>query len=299
MSLPAVVVCDPGVDDMLALMTLAGLGHVPDAVVATAGNVDRETAYRNAVTVSGWLGFPGPVARGADSALSGPYPGGIDPFHGPDGLGGTAGEMAGTGGPGGRGDATWSCTPAGLALVRGSVLATGPLTAVAQALRAGNDISRVTWMGGAVAVPGNVTAVAEFNAWMDPEAADEVLTGDVDVAVVPLDVTHRVPLTADDLSELGGYGPVGALAAQACRYIHQRDGVIFAHDATAVIAESDPDLFEWRMLSVRTETAGTHTRGMTVADLRPRAGPGPVRVAVDVDGPAVKRRMLQALRSLR
>lgn len=294
MSLPAVVVCDPGVDDMLALMTLAGLGHVPDAVVATAGNVNLETAYRNAFAIGGWLGFTGPVARGAGSALSGPYPDGIDAFHGPDGLGGTAGEMPGTGPADGGGD------PAdGSGLVGGSVLATGPLTVVAQALRAGNHISRVTWMGGAVAVPGNVTAVAEFNAWMDPEAADEVLAGDVDVTVVPLDVTHRVPLTADDLSELAGHGPVGALAARACRYIHQRDGVIFAHDATAVIAESDPDLFEWRMLSVRAETAGTHTRGMTVADLRPRAGPGAVRVALDIDGPAVKRRMLQALKSLR
>lgn len=289
MSLPSVVVVDPGIDDMLALMTIAGLGHQPEAIVATAGNTDVDTAYRNASCIAHALRLDCPVARGAKAAMAGPYPDPGDPFHGPDGLGGTAHRF-----PSGQGE-----HPDALSLIGGSVLATGPLTVIAEALRAGRTISRLTWMGGSVNVGGNITPAAEYNAWMDPEAADDVLTSGVDLAVVPLDVTQQVPMTVEDIADLAGRGTIGALAAEACRYIHDRDGVIFPHDATAVIAQTSPELFTWEDYTVRCETAGHHTRGMTVADRRRKASAGEVKVAVAVDVQAVKKRLRQALNQLR
>lgn len=285
MSPPCVVVCDPGVDDMLALMTLAGLGHEPEVIVATAGNVDIETACRNASRIAQSLRFDCPVVRGASDALAGPYPDPGVPFHGPDGLGGVASHLPDP----------ETARDEYIALVSGAVLATGPLTAIAKALRAGQSISHLTWMGGSMKAGGNITPAAEYNAWMDPEAADEVLVSDLEIAVVPLDVTHQVPLTADDIADLAGHGPICALAATACRYIHDRDGVIFPHDATAAIAQLKPELFGWEDLHVRCETTGQHTRGMTVADRRRKALRGHIRVAVEVDVTAVKEQLRGAL----
>jgi inosine-uridine nucleoside N-ribohydrolase len=67
-----VVVCDPGVDGLLALFVLAGSGSPPPAVIGTAGNVELEQAYSNAKGIVDLLGLDCPVARGAGSALRGP-----------------------------------------------------------------------------------------------------------------------------------------------------------------------------------------------------------------------------------
>lgn len=87
-------------------------------------------------------------------------------------------------------------SPAGI-----TILAIGPLTNVALALRLAPDIrdhiERIVCMGGAIYVPGNVTPSAEFNWWFDPEAAAIVLEEDLELLIVPLDATDRVLLDAD------------------------------------------------------------------------------------------------------
>jgi pyrimidine-specific ribonucleoside hydrolase len=290
------LVFDPGIDDMLAVMALVGLGQAPEALVATAGNVELDRAYQNASCIVAALGLDTPLARGVEAAGAGPYPDSGGEFHGPDGLGGTS-ERLGAGRPL---DPGREPEPEPLSLVAGSVLVTAPLTVVAAALRAGRPITEIIWMGGTIGATGNITAVAEYNAWMDPEAADEVLTSEVaTVSIVPLDITHQVALGGGDLSELaGGGGAVAELAAAACGYICDRDGVMYPHDATAAIAQTDPGLFAWEERSVRCETTGRFTRGMTVVDRRRRASPGRVRVAVAVDAPAVKGLLFQALHRL-
>jgi inosine-uridine nucleoside N-ribohydrolase len=285
------MICDPGIDDMLAVMVLAGLDRSPESLVATAGNVDLDTAHRNTSGIIEALGLSSRLGRGAATAIAGPYPAPGGPFHGPDGLGGTGSTLQ-------RLSAGGSPHSDALTLIEESVFVTAPLTLVAEALRAGRPIKEVLWMGGSFAVAGNVTPVAEYNAWMDPEAADDVLNSRAIVSVVPLDVTHQVGLEAGDLEELGSRGHLAQLAATACRYICDRDGVIFPHDATAAIAQTDPDLFAWEERSVRCETTGTFTRDMTVADRRRHASRGEVRIAMGVDTRAVKNRLLEALHNL-
>ena len=70
-----VVVCDPGVDDFVALLVLAGAGAPPVAIIGTAGNVDAELAFRNAVGIAGLLGLDCPVAKGCSRGLARRVPG--------------------------------------------------------------------------------------------------------------------------------------------------------------------------------------------------------------------------------
>jgi purine nucleosidase len=283
------VVCDPGVDDFLALLVLAGAGVPPSGVVGTAGNVGAELAFRNAAGIASLLGLDCPVAKGCEEGLSGPYPDTGEPFHGTDGLGGIGSLLP---------KATPSAALDPVLIVKGTVLATGPLTIVATALSAGNAIEDIVWMGGAVACGGNMTPSAEFNAWLDPEAADQVLSSSTSLCMVPLDVTHQIRIEPADLTSMAKLGRVGALAAQSCSYFHGKGSDITPHDAVAAVALLNPDLFEWEERWVRCELAGTWTRGMTVVDRRQHGERGSVRVAVAADVSAVNERIFEAIRSL-
>lgn len=286
-----VVICDPGVDDFLALAVLAGADCMPRGVVGTAGNVNADVAAQNAARIVALLDLDCPVAKGSVRAMAGPYPDTGEPFHGADGLGGIAPLLP----EGSQAD----MPPSPLTLIDGSLLATGALTVVAEAITAGRPISEITWMGGAVACGGNMTPSAEFNAWLDPEAADLVLSGTVPLAVVPLDVTQLVPLMPEDVVTIASLGDVGALAARALSHFHVQGREIFPHDAVAAVAHLEPELFRWEERWVRCELKGFWTRGMTVVDRRHHGERGRVRVAVDIDRAAVKDRMFTALGSLR
>jgi inosine-uridine nucleoside N-ribohydrolase len=170
---------------------------------------------------------------------------------------------------------------------------------VAQAIQVGCSLTDVVWMGGAVAVGGNMTAAAEFNAWMDPEATDQVLASGVPVRMVPLDVTERFAWSAIELDSLRAAGRLGHLLADAIALAHDRDGFFVPHDAVTAVALTSPDLFRWTARQARCETRGELTSGETVVDRRPWIGPGTVLVAEDVDVPEVSARILAAVASLR
>ena len=286
----SIVVCDPGVDDFLGLLVMTGAGSPPRAVLATGGNVSSDLAYRNAAGTMALLGLDCPVAKGVDSGLVAPYPDMGDPFHGSDGLGGTASHLPAV--------SPSKDIPAPIPLIEGSILATGALTVVAEALNAGNSITDIVWMGGAVACGGNMTPAAEFNAWLDPEATALVLASDVPLSMIPLDVTRQIRLTPDDLAVMAQLGEVAALAARACSHFHNQGNSMVPHDAVAVVANLQPELFRWEEHWVRCELDGRWTRGMTVVDRRPHGEPGSVRVALEVDWVSVKERIFEALGSL-
>jgi inosine-uridine nucleoside N-ribohydrolase len=290
MSEGPVVICDPGVDDFLALLVLAGAGSSPSSVIGTGGNVAAELAYRNAVGTMALLGLDCPVAKGVDSGLACPYPDAGDPFHGSDGLGGIASLLPAV--------PVSKDLPGPIPLIEGLVLVTGALTVLAEALNSGNLITEIVWMGGAVAGGGNMTPAAEFNAWLDPEASDRVLTSGVPLSMVPLDVTLQVPLTADDLVAMAKLGKVASLAARACSHFHNRGSPMVPHDAIAAVAQLHPELFQWEDHWVRCELNGRWTRGMTVVDRRRNGEQGSVRIALGVDSMAVKDTIFEALRSL-
>src|SRR5205823_14268451 len=89
---------------------------------------------------------------------------------------------------------------------------TGPLTNVARWIERGVAIERIVWMGGAIA-EGNVTPAAEFNAFVDPEAAAIVLGSGVPITMVGLDVTHKALFTRAHADRLRGTGTAGRVAA--------------------------------------------------------------------------------------
>jgi pyrimidine-specific ribonucleoside hydrolase len=281
---PVHVIVDAGVDDALALAVLTGLDIALEQVVASTGSLDLMTTASVTSRFLATVRNDALVTLGASSGLTAPYPDGRDPFHGADGFGGFADSLDSAPTP------SQHFMP-----LNGPVLATAALTVVAAAIQRGDSVTQVTWMGGSVVHGGNMTAAAEFNAWMDPVAADLVLTSGVPVAMVPLDVTMRCAWTMKDVETLATRGEAGPLLASAIGAICSRDGTFVPHDAVAVIAMVDPDLFGWTRRYVRCETQGALTTGQTVVDRRPQSPEPNAAVADDVDVGAVRDRILDAV----
>ena len=173
------------------------------------------------------------------------------------------------------------------------LLLLGPATNAALALRRDPEGFRclrdVVMMGGAVEEPGNVTTVAEFNVYADPEAIREVLRAGVPVTMVTLDVTQRVSLTPDLLAaELGDTKAqmVRCVCKQGFSFYSQRIGrhSMYLHDPLAAGMLVDPTFVETRRMKVDVEVRGELTRNMTVAEHRlSKTGSENVDVCVAVD----------------
>ncbi|NGN62955.1 nucleoside hydrolase [Streptomyces sp. A7024] len=168
-----------------------------------------------------------------------------------------------------------------------ALVATGPLTNVALALatepRLAARIPRLVIMGGAHG-NGNVTASAEFNFWVDPEAAEAVLSAGIrDVVIVTLDATHSAPLSGADCDVLDGIGtPAARGAAQLIRHRLEHDQAAASgeegggevaspvHDPMTVAYLVRPELFtETVRAHASVETSGGRTLGELIVDTRP------------------------------
>ena len=152
---------------------------------------------------------------------------------------------------------------------------TGPLTNVALLLQRHPDVrdrlDRIVWMGGAIA-EGNVTPAAEFNAFVDPEAAAAVFASGIDVTMIGLDVTHQALFTPAHAERLRGTGAAGRTVAELAdfflefhRRLYRFDGAPI-HDAVAVAHVIDPTLVETLRCNVEIETQSQHCDGRTVVD---------------------------------
>lgn len=178
------------------------------------------------------------------------------------------------------------------------LVATGPLTNLALALKAdprfAGDVGRLVIMGGGHEI-ANVTASAEFNFWADPEAARVVLgAGIADVTLVPLDATHKAPVSREDCARLRELGtPAGtAAAALIDRRVGGYDaaqpmahpGSAPVHDALCVAHLVDEAVIACESCHVDVETAGGLTLGRSVIDRHRRGGRPPnAKVAFDAD----------------
>ena len=284
---PVHVIVDGGLDDALALAVLVGLDVPLSQVIATEGSIDLITTALATRRLMVTLGSTDPVRLGSDRALTAAYPAERDPMHDVDAFGGQVASLAPASPPdehAGGLDSTVFCT--------------GALTWVAQAIQRGRSIAELVWMGGAVAVGGNMTAAAEFNAWMDPTASDDVLASGVSMKMIPLDMTERFEWSAGEIKTLRGAGRAGNLLADAISYVQERDGIFVPHDAVTAIALTSPELFGWTPRQVRCETKGEFTTGETLVDRRPWGSPGRVLVSGDVDVPEVTSRILSAVASI-
>ena len=128
-------------------------------------------------------------------------------------------------------------------------------------------------MGGAYFEVGNVTPAAEFNIYVDPEAADIVFKSGVPIVVMPLDVTHKVLTTRARVEAFRALGtPVGHAVASWTDFFERFDMAKYGsegaplHDPCTIAYLLKPDLFTGRHVNVEIETKGELTLGMTVAD---------------------------------
>jgi purine nucleosidase/pyrimidine-specific ribonucleoside hydrolase len=281
---------DPGVDDALALLYALRSPELEVAAITTVcGNVPVQRGTRNVFTVLSLLPEASrvPVSEGAEAPLAyRPEHAGF--LHGEDGLGGVE-SLTDAEGRRLYGPVTVEPTDrrasdeilywAASSREPPTLIALGPLTNIAEALRRDRAtmarVERIVLMGGAYAVPGNITPAAEFNMYFDPDAAAEVFESGLSLTAVGLDVTRKARLSRDGAERAGaGATLLGRflldstekLFAYARRWQDRAD--IPLHDPLAVAIAEDPALAGCEPLHVAVETRGLHTRGATVADRR-------------------------------
>ena len=307
--IPILVDCDPGQDDAIALLLALASPEVEVLGVTTvAGNQTIEKVTINALRVLELAGRGDiAVAAGADQPLVGELVVAAD-AHGETGLDGP--DLPAPQGRPVEQDAVEFLAERLLASARPVTLVPlGPLTNVALLLaerpEAAERIERIVLMGGAIA-EGNMTPSAEFNIWVDPEAAAHVFASGLDVTMVGLDVTNRAVLTAAHADRLRRQGAVGeAVAAMldfyGAFYREAYDhGGCPVHDALAVAHVIRPGLVETQRRHVEVDVSEGICRGRTVVDMRRRTVlPEPnARVATDVDVPGFVSLLLERLPQL-
>jgi len=296
-----VVDCDPGIDDALALLALAGLARrneVRVALVTTVrGNVSAQRAAANARYILDQSALSGTkVLSGSNTGLSPETPSVTGPvMHGSDGLGGLAPAEGFRQFPDQRRDAVDAL--ANRVRDGATILSLAPLTNVARALPRlpGRDpAAKIVVMGGAFGSPaGNVTPFAEFNFALDPVAARAVLMSALDVLVVPLDVTRLVTFGAADVEMVRkqALNPLTGRLLQANLDTHRRELGLehcCVHDAVALMAMISPELTEVAHGQLKVATEGERAGNVSLV-----RGTGNGAVAVKIAVEQVKLRLLE------
>jgi purine nucleosidase/pyrimidine-specific ribonucleoside hydrolase len=286
--------CDPGHDDALAILLAAASPAIDLLGITTvAGNQTLPKTTLNARRVCTVAGITSvPIAAGRDRPRHGPLRAAAD-IHGETGLDGPAfGEPVVQVEPA---DAIEFMRRVIVATDRPvTLVATGPLTNVAALLlahpEAAGRLDEIVVMGGSTE-RGNVTPLAEFNVYTDPEAADIVLGSGLPVTVCGLNVTHQALATRDVLDRIAALGtPLAGICVELLTFFAGSYRRVFGfdapplHDPVAVARVIDPTVVTTVEANVAVELAGTHTRGATVVDLHGVTGRQPnARVAVGLD----------------
>jgi len=308
--IPVIIDCDPGHDDALAI-TLALARPELDVLGITTigGNSTLANTTRNALRVLALLGRTDvPVAAGPDQPLVRPLET-APQVHGVSGLDGAdLPEPASEPRPEGALEflrATLAAAPAPVTLIP-----VGPLTNIGLLLRtypaSAEKIAGISLMGGAMGA-GNWTPAAEFNIWVDPEAARIVFRSGLPITMHGLDVTHRALMGLAEADRLDAVGTrVGHVFADLLRFFTkfhvEKYGTADTpiHDAVAVAHVALPGLVTTRRYHVDVETTGELTRGRTVVDDRGQPGESPnVDVALDIDRAAFADLVIEAVASYR
>jgi purine nucleosidase len=274
-----IITTDPGQDEAAAILMALG---APDAfevlgVVAVAGNVRLDKTLRNARQVLELAGRPDiPVFAGAGRPLQRALVT-AEHVHGPEGLDGPVLPAPTMPVEALHGAdfivATLRREPAGTV----TICSLSPLTTLALALIAAPDIApriaQIVMMAGAYFEGGNITPRAEFNVFVDPQAADVVLRCGAPLTMLPLDITHRMRSTPARLGALRALGNRSGPALAAMLEFSEGfdlrkygwDGAPL-HGPCVPAFMLRPDIFTGRDAHVAVETASELTMGMTVVD---------------------------------
>jgi len=274
-----IIDCDPGQDDAINLF----LSNAPNTpceilgIVAVAGNVSLDKTERNARILCDLTGRSDiPVFAGCDAPLHYPLAT-AEEVHGREGLDGV--------------DLTSPKTPLqkqhGVDFIIEALRAaedksitlvvTGPLTNIAKAFERAPEITskidEIVLMGGALREGGNITPSAEFNIYVDPQAAHIVFESGVPLVIFGLDVTHQVLSSKAVLAQIKAVGNPVADAAHSLlshygRFDSDKYGMDGAplHDPCTMAYILAPELFELKACNIRVECESALTRGHTAVD---------------------------------
>jgi len=276
--LKIIIDTDPGQDDAAAIMLALGSPEIEVlGITAVAGNVPLALTARNArivcemcerSDVKVFAGADRPLRRARVTA---------EHAHGKSGLDGPA--LFEPSMPLHDGHAVDFLVETVMREAPGTVSlsAIGPLTNIALALQrepaVAGRLKQIVLMGGGYFAQGNITPSAEFNIYVDPDAAAIVFASGAPLVMMPLDVTHKVLATLPRVGRIRAIGNRAAIALAEMLSFYERfnvekygsDGAPL-HDPTTIAWLLDPDLFQGRSCNVEIETQSDLTRGATVVD---------------------------------
>lgn len=270
---------DPGQDDAVAILLALASPEDLDVlgVVAVAGNVPLALTEKNARIVCELAGKPETkVFAGCDAPLSRKLIT-AEHVHGKTGLDGPPMEEPTMPLQDQHGVDFIIDTLRSEASGTVTLCPLGPLTNIATALQRAPDVvekvQEIVLMGGGYFEGGNITPSAEFNIYVDPEAADIVMKSGVKITMMPLDVTHKALTTKARVDRFRAMGTkVGDMVAAWTDFFERFDMEKYGsegaplHDPTVIAYLLQPDLFAGRHINVEIETQSELTLGATVAD---------------------------------
>jgi purine nucleosidase len=274
-----IVLTDPGQDQAAAIFMILGAADAFEVLglVATAGNIDLDHTVRNCLKllelaqrtdIPVFAGCPRPMRRSLVTAAH---------VHGPTGLDGPALPEPNIQPTAQHGVAFIIETLRAAAPGEIAICSLSPLTNLAMALIQAPDIVRgigeIVAMAGAYFEVGNITPSAEFNVYVDPDAADIVLRSGAKLTLLPLDVTHQMLSTPARLKAMRDLGNAcGVATAEMLEFSQSFDLKKYGgegaplHGPCVPAYMMRPELFSGRQINVTVETASELTLGMTVAD---------------------------------
>lgn len=279
---------DPGIDDAAAL-TAAMFSKEADVKLITtvAGNVSVEKTTLNALKLVEFFNKDIPVAKGAEKPLSRPLVS-AENIHGESGMDGFEFKRPL------RKEENIDAVDAMKNLLGSSnekitIVAIAALTNIAKLItkypKCKEKIDRIIIMGGSTTV-GNVTPLAEFNMYVDPEAAKIVFSSGLPIVMCGLNVTNKNTLDKKAIDEIKNSGKAGLMLYSLFQHYnsHDIDTTLRMHDLCAVAYLVRPEFFKTKDCHVDVETKGEFTSGCTVADVEDSLHKDKnVKVCLDVD----------------
>lgn len=243
------------------------------AITTVAGNVNLENTTRNTRFILNLLKREDiPVYSGAGKPLERDLIQSI--VHGQSGLGDLAPQT--------EVNLTHDAVEKILSIIENNpqkitLVTLGPLTNVAQGIMKNLEImsklKEIVIMGGAIKVPGNANRVAEFNIFVDPEAADIVFRFPLKKTLVPLDACNHVKMSLSDFQRIKNPLLRDSIISMMHTYIQKtfeekEIKTAFMYDPLTVYSLINPSACKKNEYNILVETKGEITRGMTVAELR-------------------------------
>jgi inosine-uridine nucleoside N-ribohydrolase len=275
MTLPAIIDCDPGHDDAMAILLGARVLEVK-GITTVHGNASLEQTTRNARQIVEFADLTGiPIAKGIANPLVREATHAPE-VHGESGMDGPQLPLPSVSLA--EEDAIDFISRSAREVEDLNLIPIGPLTNIAVALHRDPDLAgrvkEISLMGGSLTV-GNSTPAAEFNIWCDPEAAHVVFTSGIPIKMVGLNVTRQVGATPERRRQIRSIGNrTSTIVADLLDFYSEQLSKLFGleggsmHDPLAVAALVDKDVLTFEPMHVAIELRGEHTYGMTLCDYR-------------------------------